>query len=207
MRGIWQVLAGLALIIGFAHPAMSDALDDHFRRCAGDNPDIAIASCTAAVQSGQLNTYGLSVNFCNRGRAFHSKGQHDRAIQDYDQAIRLDANYALAFNGRGTAYSDKGQYDRAIQDYNQAIRLKPNDAGAFGNRGLAYLKLGQVAAAKADYTRAVELSPKSAFLRYGRGVAEMRLSDPISGRQDIKDALHLDPTIADEYRRLGVPPP
>ena len=65
-------------------------------------------------------------------------GQYDRAIQDYDQAIRLNPNWAEAFNNRGRAYSDKGQHDRAIQDLDQAIRLNPNFAEAFYNRGHAY---------------------------------------------------------------------
>ncbi len=57
--------------------------------------------------------------------------EHDRAIRDYDQAIRLKPDYANAFNNRGNAYADKGEYDRAISDYDQAIRLKPDYAGPY----------------------------------------------------------------------------
>jgi tetratricopeptide (TPR) repeat protein len=63
--------------------------------------------------------------------------QPDRAIEDLDQAIRLNPNYALAFSSRGLAYARKGQPDRAIQDYDQAIRLNPKYADAFSNRGAA----------------------------------------------------------------------
>ena len=54
-------------------------------------------------------------------------------MRDYDHAIRLKPDYALAFNNRGFVYAKKGQLDRAIQDYDEAIRLKPNDAMAFLN--------------------------------------------------------------------------
>ena len=77
--------------------------------------------------------------------AYADKGQLDRAIQDYDQAIRLNPNDADAFTNRGVDYADKGQYDRAVQDYNQAIRLDPNSAKAFTNRGRAYRALGEQA--------------------------------------------------------------
>ena len=50
-------------------------------------------------------------------------GQHQRAIQDYDQAIRLNPRYAEAYNNRGIAYKNLGQHQRAIQDYDEAIRI------------------------------------------------------------------------------------
>jgi tetratricopeptide (TPR) repeat protein len=52
------------------------------------------------------------------------KGQNDSAIQDLDQAIRLNPNDADAFYNRGNAYARKSQFDRAIQDFDQAIRLR-----------------------------------------------------------------------------------
>jgi tetratricopeptide (TPR) repeat protein len=64
----------------------------------------------------------------NRGLAYRAKGEHDRAIQDYDEAIKLNPNLAIAFYNRGLAYGAKGQHDRAIQDFDQAIRLNPSDA-------------------------------------------------------------------------------
>ncbi len=42
--------------------------------------------------------------FYNRGRAHYNEKDYDGAIQEYDQAIRLDANYASAFHNRGLAY-------------------------------------------------------------------------------------------------------
>ena len=68
--------------------------------------------------------------------------EYDRAIQDYDQAIRLNPNYASAFNNRGLAYVNKGDNDRAIQDYDQAIKLNPNDTVAIKNRADAVAKRG-----------------------------------------------------------------
>ena len=61
-----------------------------------------------------------------RGNCLHGKGDNDRAIADYTEAIRLDPKYANAYNNRGVSLqADKGDYDRAIADYNEAIRLDP----------------------------------------------------------------------------------
>ena len=47
------------------------------------------------------------------GGEYFLKGQHDRAITDYTEAIRLDPNDPVAFAARGSVYADKGQHDRA----------------------------------------------------------------------------------------------
>src|SRR5437588_196871 len=113
------------------------------------NSDLALHYCTAAIQSGRLSEADLAISLMNRGLAYDNKGDHDRAIQDYDPALRLQPDFALSFVSRGRAYDNKGDYDRAIQDCDQAIRLKPDFAWAFYNRGNAYNHKG-------DHDRAIQ---------------------------------------------------
>ena len=72
--------------------------------------------------------------------AYDEKGEYDRAIADYTEAIRIKPDYAEAYRNRGVAYAEKGEYDRAIADYTEAIRLKPDYAEAYYNRGIAYAR-------------------------------------------------------------------
>jgi len=51
------------------------------------------------------------------------RGDNDRAIADFDAALKLDPKDAVAFNNRGFAYRHKGDADRAIADFGEAIRL------------------------------------------------------------------------------------
>ena len=67
----------------------------------------------------------------------------DEAIRDYDQAIALKPNYAIAHKNRGDAYAKKGEFDRAIRNYDLAIELKPGYASAIKNRALALKLKGQ----------------------------------------------------------------
>ena len=64
--------------------------------------------------------------FFNRGYAYYDKKQYDEAIKDYTEAIRLDPNYAWAYNNRGNVYYSKKDYDRAIADYDEALRVDPS---------------------------------------------------------------------------------
>ena len=51
---------------------------------------------------------------------------HDQAIADYNEAIKLDPKNAAAFRKRGNAYYDKGDMDRAIADYGGRSGSIPN---------------------------------------------------------------------------------
>ena len=65
------------------------------------------------------------------------KGNYDRAITDFDEAIRLDPKVAVSFYRRGLAYDHQGQHNRAIADFDEAIRLDPNFTQAIKSRAEA----------------------------------------------------------------------
>jgi tetratricopeptide (TPR) repeat protein len=56
--------------------------------------------------------------------------KYDRAIEDYNEALRLKPDFAQAFSDRGAALYFKGEYQKAIADYDEAIRLEPENARA-----------------------------------------------------------------------------
>jgi tetratricopeptide (TPR) repeat protein len=89
----------------------------------------------------------------------HNKGDLDRAIADYDEAIRLDPKDAMAYYNRGLAFKAKSDLARAIANYTEAIRLDRNYAKAYYNRGLAKRANGDAAGGNADILWARELNP------------------------------------------------
>ena len=115
---------GGAIRIGVASPSMvvapavaiSPALQAFVRSCSDPrDPDHSIRGCTAAIRSERFSRQSLAILFYDRANAFHKKGQYDKAIRDFDRAIRLRPNFAPAFNNRGNNYFDKHRYVRAIQ--------------------------------------------------------------------------------------------
>ena len=112
-----------------------------WNQCSGGEgpvPDIVISGCSAVIQARQDVPRRLAIAFNNRGYAFKFKGDYDRALEDYDQAILLNPAYANAYNNRGVIYRLKGEYDRAIADYDQAIWLDSNVPANFYNRTLMW---------------------------------------------------------------------
>ena len=69
--------------------------------------------------------------------AYAHKGDHDRAIQDYNEAIRLNPQFASAFNNRGVAYAHIGKPRYALMKAT-GLTNSLNDISTewhFGQRG------------------------------------------------------------------------
>lgn len=163
-RGI--AAAFVAAVVSLTVATWAHAQSDLLKRletCNGVGTaslDLQINGCTALIESGALAPQGLAVAFTIRGNGYVRKQDYDRAIGDYNDAIRLDANYSKAFNDRGVAYQKKVEFDRAIADFDQAIRLNPNYAIAFANRAQVYQTKGEFDRAVRDYGEVVRLQPQ-----------------------------------------------
>ena len=125
--GLREVLGILVLLLSALGEQALAQQNGTAETCAKEkNPDLKVQLCTRAIQSGQLSEMTRAVTFNNRGEAYYRKGQFDRAIEDYDAAIRLKPNDFIAFNNRGKAYARKGQDNRPIHDKDTPIPHTPN---------------------------------------------------------------------------------
>ena len=173
----------VALSTALGGSAWADGMADLGKCATTPDLDLRTQYCSRAIQSSQLSGTNLATAFIIRGDAYEAKEDYDRAIQDYDQALRLNPTSAAAFLGRATAYDRKGDPDRAIQDYNQVLRLVPTDAEALRARGILRFVLGQYAAAQPDLAEAAALNPTDAYAPLWRYLARARAGQ--EGRADL----------------------
>jgi TolB-like protein/Tfp pilus assembly protein PilF len=140
-----------------------------------------------------------------------AKGFQD-AIAAYTEAIKLDANYALAFAGRSRALSEYAEeagaptgdsLERAQADARQAITLAPGLAE--GHLALARIHISSldVAHANEELERARALAPGNVEVLGFYGDFAVGLGHAATGIAALRRAAALDPLNANSYVALG----
>ncbi len=118
---------------------------------------------------GDMDINTASEAYFYKGFAHGKLGKLEEAILNYDKAIELKPNYAVAYNNRGVAKQELGRHEDALPDLDKAIELDPNNAAAYNNRGVAKQELGRHEEAILDLDKAIELEPKSSHSYSWRG--------------------------------------
>jgi tetratricopeptide (TPR) repeat protein len=196
-----RLILSFIALIALGDTSQAQSYDDA-KKCATavqrNDLDLAIDQCTAAIQSGDVSDQDLAAAFHNRGLAYYHKKDYDRAIEDYDQAIRLNPNNSDSFYRRGLTYFEKNDYDRAIQDLDQTLKLNPDSVAALQKRGWAYENKNDYDQAIRDYDRAIGLQSTygPAFIRRAKAYEAKRQYE--QALADYEAATQADPRLASE---------
>jgi len=106
------------------------------------------------------------------GTAYARKGDYDRAISNYNQALEkaADDNYLTIciLCNRANVYSMKNDLVRALEDFNAALEKAPDNSWLLNNRANIYFALGDYERSVTDYKKAIEKAPND-------GVAKINL--------------------------------
>jgi len=123
------------------------------------SPQAQVDLFTRCLDSNRLSGATKATTLKQRAIAYMHLGQHPRALEDINLAIKLKPDDADNYYLRGVAYRALGQDQRAVEDSTRAIGLESNFAAAFANRAFAYKALGNINQAKSDARRARDLDP------------------------------------------------
>jgi tetratricopeptide (TPR) repeat protein len=105
------------------------------------------------------------------------KGEMDRAIADFDRALKLKPLYGDALTARGAALLKKNDYARALADLDKATSLDQANAESYYVRARVYEAQGKSDLAIADLRKASEFSPKSVFEVMAQASAKKRIQE------------------------------
>lgn len=164
--------------------AATAAADEPFRAdtwalCFSDlaPPDFSVGACTQIIDSGAETKENLAAAFFNRANALADRKLYARAVQDYDQALRLLPDDAEFLANRGRALLELRRVEEAVADYDRALAQKPGLLAALDGRCYARAVLGQLDAAARDCDAALAIAPDDPLIREGRGFLALKQGD------------------------------
>ncbi len=141
--------------------------------------------------------------FRKGNRAALDEKDYNKAIDNYNMALKLNPEYAEAYYFRGYAYYELKDYGKAIEDYSKAIKLNPEYEVVYHFRGITYRLLKEYDKAIEDYNKAIELNPREANVYYSRGFVYAYLKEYDKAIEDYSKAIELNPEDADLYYFRG----
>jgi len=150
MTRLLAIIAVLAVAVALPAPARADAAAD----CFSEDLERRIQGCTELIDRRD-QSIDLSYAYAMRGLAFSIKGQYDTAIRDYDVAIALKPDFAIALNNRAWAYFRWGKAATGLPDVEKSLQLNASSPHAFDTRAHIRHALGDPEGALSDYYSAL----------------------------------------------------
>jgi tetratricopeptide (TPR) repeat protein len=141
----------------------------------------------------KLTSAQASLVTMRRGISYFVKGDLNRALEDYNEAIKLNPRNETAYCNRAGDLEAQGKEKEALQDYGQAINLNPKYVLAYLYRGSLHRVRGELNEAMADVAKAIESNPKDARSFIERARINLAKNQAGPAVADCETALQLDP--------------
>ena len=136
------------------------------------------------------------------GRIHSLSNQRELALQEFHQALKLDARNPDALRGLAAVYDAMGRRNDAERLFREATVLRPESWSGFNEYGSFYLRHREYEKAAVQYRRAVELTPDNALAHSNLGVTLDNLGRAGEAEPELKRSIELQPT-AHAYTMLG----
>lgn len=117
-----------------------------------------------------------------RGQSAHARGDLERALGFYEEAIKLKPEFPEAEFQRGTALASLKRFDEAENAFRRATELKSNWAMPHASLGLLLVRFNRDRDAETELRQALKLDPQNEIIL--RVLADIRLR-----AGDARDAL------------------
>ncbi|KAK1828634.1 small glutamine-rich tetratricopeptide repeat-containing protein 2 [Podospora conica] len=110
--------------------------------------------------------------FKTQGNDALKRGEFQRALDLYTEAIKIDLTNAIYRSNRSAALVELQRYEDAEEDAYIATQLDPKYAKAWSRLGLAALRQGAAQRAKKAFERAIQMAGKDSTAQMRKGLAD-----------------------------------
>jgi tetratricopeptide (TPR) repeat protein len=138
-----------------------------------------------------------------QGIQYFHEGRLEDAVTAFQQALRVEPNYADAHGNLGNIFYYQGRHDEAVASYRRAIELRPISAVFHGNLGNVLAELQRFKEAEVICREAVRLQPAEPGSLNSLGNALKGLGKLDEAAASYREALRIQPNFSYAHHNLG----
>ncbi len=196
---LWEHAARVTPDSYIAHENLGQALRERGRL------DEAAASYRRALEHAPPHSPNyIAVIHNSLGIVATRQGNTDAALTHFQEAVRVDDDFAEPRNNLANALAGLGRPADALEHYRAAVRLEPELTEPRVGLGSALLTLGQTEEAIVQYQEALRIDPALAQAHNGLGAALARQGRTDEAIARYTEALRLDPKLPTAHLNMAV---
>ncbi len=150
------------------------------------------------------NVKTTTLPYGNRGFYYRERKQFQKALADYNSAIKINGSKGDLYNSRGKTYFDMNNVGPAINDYRKAISLDDKKAEYHVNLGAALGAQGNIGGALNALNAGIAVDPEFANAYLNRSLAYSQQDKFQEAIQDIDKYLSLKPNNSEMWYEKGL---
>jgi len=116
------------------------------------------------------------------GAVYFQRRQLEIALDEFNEAAKIDPNFGLAYNGLGLVHAALGQDDIAEVNFKKSIQIEPNNSESHNNYGGFLCARNRIDESIKEFLAAVKnpLYATPALAYANAGICSMRKQDAIN---------------------------
>jgi protein O-mannosyl-transferase len=147
----------------------------------------------------------LPFAYNNLGYYYHRwEKNYDKALVEYNTALKMDPTYYQAWSNRGVVYNNTGKHELAIKDFTECLKYKPDNIDALLGRANSLSAINKFQEALPDYDKYLKIKSDDAKGWMWRGMAYAKLKKPEQAFPDLEQSRKLDPKNYEVYYWEGL---
>lgn len=166
-----------AVLIALALFSTSPGRADEAHSCFVGDMDRRVTACSELIDTPGIPRELLADAYAMRALAYSLRADYETSIRDYDKAIALRPNYAIALNNRAWAYFKWGKAPQGLPDVEMSLLLDPTSPHALDTRAHIRQWYGDRPGALRDYEAAMRFGGVRMVKLYQCGLAQNKLYD------------------------------
>lgn len=191
--GLFRGALALDSAFALAYAGLSDAYSQRVQRYqyTMDWLDSASDAARTAIRLGPESAEGYKA----LGLALDNMGRASAALDQYEEAVSRNPNYALALRNMALLYYRSGRLDQALAATVRAVPLAPDEVIGYVQAGMTLQQLGLDSAALLWYARARRIDSGNPFPLLFRAGLHLMQSDLAAALRDADTLLALAPSL------------